>query len=135
MLYNLSKKNVAIYLIVIGLISLGFKLYLVDFSFPVHADDLSYTLHAISLSHGNFAQNPERGSGWPLFASPFTLLVSSDSLIDYSNVMRILSLSIATFTIFPVYLVCRNIAFIASRNAFWFINYVENLIGIYATRN
>ena len=100
---NLDKKYV-ICLIVISLTSLFFKLYTTDLFLPVNSDNLSYTLHAISVSHGNLAQNPQRGSGWPLFSSMFLTFVNSENLIDYSVVMRLLSLGISIVTILPVYL-------------------------------
>lgn len=99
-----SNKKYVIYLALITLVSLAFKLYTVDFSLPVNSDNLSYTLHAISISHENFVQNSQRGSGWPIFSSIFISFINSDNLIDYSVVMRVLSLSISTLTIIPVYL-------------------------------
>ena len=99
-----SNKRYVIYLALIILASLAFKLYTVDFSLPVNSDNLSYTLHAISISHENFAQNPQRGSGWPIFSSIFMAFTNSDNLIDYSIIIRTLSLSISTLTIIPVYL-------------------------------
>jgi 4-amino-4-deoxy-L-arabinose transferase-like glycosyltransferase len=104
---NPNKKCV-ICLALIILISLAFKLYTVDFSLPVNSDNLSYTFHAISISHGNLAQNPQRGSGWPILSSIFIMFTNSDSLIDYSVIVRILSLGISTITIFPVYLLGRK---------------------------
>ena len=44
----MNKKLIICFLIVISLISLGFKLYLVDFSIPVNSDNLDYTLNAIA---------------------------------------------------------------------------------------
>ncbi len=96
--------NYGFYLTIVILASLFFKLYTVDFSLPVNSDNLSYTLHAISISHGNFAQNPQRGAGWPLFASIFLTPVSSDNLVDYSVIIRGLTLGISSFTIIAVYL-------------------------------
>lgn len=103
-----SKKYVIIWLSLISLASLIFKLYTVDFSLPVVQDDLSYTLHSISISHGNLAQNPQRGSGWPIFSSIFLMFTNSDNLLDYSVIMRILSICISTITILPVYLLGRK---------------------------
>ena len=41
---NLPQKHIVLCLILICTISLGFKLYLVDFSVPVHSDNLAYAL-------------------------------------------------------------------------------------------
>ena len=83
---RLNKKLIVCFLIVISLISLGLKLYLVDFSIPVNSDDLDYTLHV----------------------SPFFSLIDSYNFIDYSNTIRVLSIGIATFSIPLMYLVGRK---------------------------
>ena len=67
----MNKKLIICFLIVISLISLGFKLYLVDFSIPVYSDNLGYTLNAIAHTNGDFSQSSHRGMGWSLFVSIF----------------------------------------------------------------
>lgn len=79
-----------------------------DFSLPVNADNFGYTLTAIQYSHGEFFVEPKKDSGWPLFIAPFILLIDSDNFIDYSSLVRLLSLSLSTFTIFPMYLLGRR---------------------------
>lgn len=101
---DLSKKTTIFYLIIVSLISLWLKLYLVDFTIPLTSDSLDYTLHAIAISNGQFAQHPERHSGWPMLAAPFIKLIDSENFIDYSNIMRSLSLTVSTLIIFMVYL-------------------------------
>ncbi len=105
---NLSKKVIVFYLILISIISLGLKLYLIDFTIPLFSDSLDYTLHAIAISNGQFVQHPERHSGWPMLAAPFIKLVDSENFLDYSNTMRFLSITISTMTIFMVYLLGRK---------------------------
>lgn len=105
---SFTKKNILLYLIIIGTVSLGLKLYTVDFSLPVANDNLGFTLNAIQYSQGDFFVQPKKGPGWPMFIAPFMTLVNSDNFIDYSNLVRILSLSIATFTVFPMYLLGRK---------------------------
>jgi len=104
----LNKKLIICFLIIISLISLGLKLYLVDFSIPVNSDNLDYTLHAIAHTNGDFSQSSHRGMGWSLFVSPFFSLIDSNNLIDYSNTIRVLSIGIATFSIPMMYLVGRK---------------------------
>jgi len=104
----LNKKLIICFLIVISLISLGFKLYLVDFSIPVNSDNLGYTLNAIAHTNGDFSQSSHRGMGWSLFVSPFFSLINSDNFIDYSNTIRALSIGVATFSIPMMYLVGRK---------------------------
>ena len=94
-----SGKKIIVCLIIIGLISLGLKLSLVDFSIPIQSDALEYALHANAISEGQFLQHPQRHSGWPLLIAPFFSLVNSENFLDYSNIVRILSIGVSTVTI------------------------------------
>ena len=105
---SLSKGKIIILLIVIVGISLGFKLIFLDLSNPVLSDRFDFTIRAIAYSNGEFAQQPKQTPGWPLFISIFFTFLNSDNFIDYSNVVKTLSVGIATFTIFPVYLLARR---------------------------
>ena len=105
---NLPRKHVVLCLILICVISLGFKLYLVDFSVPVHSDNLAYTLYAIAHTNGDFTQPPHRGIGWSIFLSTFFSFIDSDNFLDYSNLSRIISISVATSSIFLIYGVARK---------------------------
>jgi len=105
---SLPQKHIVLCLILICVISLGFKLYLVDFSIPVHSDNLAYTLYAIAHSNGDFTQPPHRGIGWSIFLSVFFSFLDSDNFLDYSNLSRIISISVSTSTIFLIYGVARK---------------------------
>ena len=104
----IPKKNIILFLIVVGAISLVFKLYTVDFSVPFRGDNLFYTLDALQYSQGDFFIPQKTNPGWPLFISSFLSLFNSDNFVDYSNLVRTLSLSIASFTILPMYLLARK---------------------------
>ena len=103
-----SGKKIIVCLIIIGLISLGLKLSLVDFSIPIQSDALEYALHANAINEGQFLQHPQRHSGWPLLLAPFFSLVNSENFLDYSNIVRILSICVSTVTIPLVYLLGRK---------------------------
>ena len=105
---QLSRSNVVLYLILIVIISLGLKLYLVDFSLPVNSDNLSYVLNGIAHSNGDFDHSPSRSMGWSLFLSPFFSLMNSNDFLDYSNVAKIISIGVSTTTIFLIYKVGRK---------------------------
>ena len=105
---QLSRSNVVLYLILIVIISLGLKLYLVDFSLPVNSDNLSYVLNGIAHSNGDFDHSPSRSIGWSLFLSPFFSLMNSNDFLDYSNVAKIISIGVSTTTIFLIYKVGRK---------------------------
>ena len=104
----MKKKNVIAYLICIASISLCFKLFLVDFSIPVNSDNLAYVLNGIAHSNGDFDHPSARSIGWSLFLSPFFSLMNSNDILDYSNVAKIISIGVATATIFLIYKVGRK---------------------------
>ncbi len=105
---SLTKKHVIILLLMISLIAIPLKLYTVEFSLPVQFDNLGYALDSMQYSEGDFFIPPKKNPGWPLFASPFMSLVNSENFLDYSNLMRTLSLGISVFTIFPMYILLRK---------------------------
>ena len=105
---EISNKTIILFLIVVGAISLVFKLYTVDFSVPFRGDNLFYTLEALQYSQGDYFIPQKTNPGWPLFISSFLWLFNSDNFIDYSNLVRGLSLSIMSFTILPMYLLARK---------------------------
>ena len=104
----ITKRNIVLFLIIIGTISLLFKLLTVDFSLPFRGDNMIYTLEALQYSQGDYFIPQKTNPGWPLFISSFLWLFNSDNFIDYSNLVRGLSLSIMSFTILPMYLLARK---------------------------
>ena len=100
---NLSTKKIIVFLIVIILISLGLKLYFIDFSLPYNTDNLGYLLRGFSHLSGDFDQIPDKGIGWSLFIFPFFNLIESDNLLDYSNLVRIISLAVSSASIPMMY--------------------------------
>jgi len=104
----LNKKQIIISLILISLISLGFKLSVVDFSIPVNSDNLDYALNAIAHTDGDFSQSSHRGMGWSLFTSIFFGFINSENFLDYSNTIRILSMIVGISSIPMMYLIGRK---------------------------
>jgi len=105
---NLTIKKIFVLLIVIVLISLGLKLYHIDFSIPYNTDNLGYILRGFSHLNGDFSQTPDKGLGWSLFLFPFFHLVESDNLLDYSNLVRIISLAVSSASIPMMYILSRR---------------------------
>jgi len=102
------RSKVILCLVLIIGISLCLKLYSIDFSLPVNSDNLLFTLHAIAHTNGDFSQSTYVSMGWSLFVTPFFSLINSDNFIDYSNMIRVLSMSVATCSIPIMYLICRK---------------------------
>ena len=100
---QISIKYVFITLASIISISLILKLYTTDFSIPVFSDNLSYALSAIAHTNGDFSQSSHRGTGWSIFVAIFYSFINSENFLVYSNTIKIISLAVASSTVFLVY--------------------------------
>ena len=70
---NLTTKKIIVLLILVVLISLGLKLYYIDFSLPYNSDNLGFILRGFSHLSGDFDQLSDKGIGWSLFIFPLTV--------------------------------------------------------------
>ena len=104
----MTTKKIIVLLIVVVVISLGLKLYHIDFSLPYNTDNLGFILRGFSHLNGDFSQTPDKGLGWSLFLFPFFHLVESDNLLDYSNLVRIISLAVSSVSIPMMYILSRR---------------------------
>ena len=105
---QLSGSRIIFYLILIIIISLGLKLYTVDFSIPPHTDDLGYILDSMQYNEGDFFLSQKKHPGWSLVLAPFMAIVNSDDFLDYGSAARILSITISIITIIPMYILARR---------------------------
>ena len=105
---QLPVTRIIFYLILIIIISLGLKLYTVDFSIPPHSDDFGYVLDSIQYNQGDFFISQKKHPGWSLVLTPFMTIINSDNFLDYLNITRILSIVISTVTIIPMYILARR---------------------------
>ena len=105
---HISKKNILLFLILIATISLGFKLYTVDFTVLPSEDVFGWTLLGIANSDGDFTEHHRKTLGWPIFMAPFFNLVDSNNFLDYVNIARVLGLMLSTITIIPMYILSRK---------------------------
>ena len=104
----ISKKNIIFFLIIIAVISLGLKLYTVDFTVLPNEDTFEYVLIAFAHNNGDFTEHPRKTLGWTIFVSPFFHLIDSNNFLDYVNITRVLGLAISIITIIPMYLLSRK---------------------------
>ena len=105
---SLTKKNVAIIIILISVISLGLKLYTIDFGVSPVEDTYGYVLRALAHNSGDFSEHPRKTLGWSIIISPFYNLIDSDSFLDYVNTARFLSITISLISITAMYLLARK---------------------------
>ena len=105
---RMTKKNIILFLIIIGTISLGLKLYTVDFTVLPNEDAFEYVLIAFAHNNGDFTEHPRKTFGWTIFVSPFFQLIDSNNFLDYVNITRGLGLAISIVTIIPMYILSRK---------------------------
>ena len=105
---QLSRSNIALYLVLIIVISLGLKLYTVDFSIPPHSDDFGYIVDSVQYNQGDFFISSKKNPGWSLFLAPFLSIINSDNFLDYASIARILTIGISAITIIPMYILARR---------------------------
>ncbi|MBL77300.1 MAG: hypothetical protein CL763_10325 [Chloroflexi bacterium] len=98
-----EKKYISLYLVGIAIISLFLKLYTIDFTLPLTSDGLSYLLNSIAHVNGDFSQHPHRSTGWSLFLYPIFSLIDSNDILVYSNISRIVGISLSLISIPVVY--------------------------------
>jgi len=104
----LEKKHIVFFLILISLISLGFKLYTVDFTVLPAEDTFGYVLRGMAHNNGDFTEHPRKTLGWSIFISPFFHMTDSNNFLEYVNIARGLGLAISIITIIPMYVLSRK---------------------------
>ena len=111
---ELNRFNTKTYSIIflICTISIIIKIY---FALGIHAptpDLLVYLIEATKFSNGEL----EIGNRfvWPLFLSIFFNLFNFDTLIDYANLMKVISISISTISIPIIFLISKSTLILAN---------------------
>ena len=96
------------YFILIATVSLGLKLYTVDFTVLPSEDTFGYVLRGMAHNNGDFTEHPRKTLGWSIFISPFFHMTDSNNFLDYVNIARVLGLMISLIAIVPMYLLSRK---------------------------
>ena len=104
----MEKKHIVFFLILISLISLGFKLYTVDFTVLPAEDTFGYVLRGMAHNNGDFTEHPRKTLGWSIFISPFFHMTDSNNFLEYVSIARGLGLAISIITIIPMYVLSRK---------------------------
>ena len=89
--------------------SIPIKLFFFPYGIPITEDGLVYFRYAIDTSIlGQFPNTPLTNNGWPILLSIFYSNFNSDNFLEYMTLQRVISISISTLTIIPVYLLLRR---------------------------
>ena len=98
------------FLLIIFSVTLIIRFYYIPFDIPITLDGEHYFWYANDLSI--LKQLPVEYSSqnnfWPTVLSFFFSINQSNEILDYMNLQRILSVVISSFTIFPMYFLCKK---------------------------
>ena len=104
----MQKTWIIFYFILIATVSLGLKLYTVDFTVLPSEDTFGYVLRGIAHNNGDFTEPPRKTLGWSIFISPFFHMTDSNNFLEYVSIARGLGLAISIITIIPMYVLSRK---------------------------
>ena len=68
--------------ILIATVSLGLKLYTVDFTVLPSEDTFGYVLRGMAHNNGDFTEHPRKTLGWSIFISPFFNMIDSNNFLE-----------------------------------------------------
>jgi len=105
-----SKSKSLYFLLVIFSAAMIIRLYYIPFDLPLVLDAQTYFWYANDMSILKIipTEYHSHNNLWPSFLSLFFSINASNNILDYMNIQRILSATISSFTIFPIFFLCRN---------------------------
>lgn len=103
-------RNAFLLLSIIGVISYLIRLYYFPYHVPIVLDGFNYFLYATDTSIlGHLPTGYDLpNNGWPIFVSLFFKFFHSNNFLDYMTLQRVISITVSTLTIIPVYLFARR---------------------------
>lgn len=105
--FGIKKKISLITLIVV--FAFIIRLAYGNFEIPLTADSLDYFLYASDISVNNQLPKYTIGNnGWPIFVSWFFSILKFETVLDYMQVQKVLTVILSSVTILPVYFLCRK---------------------------
>lgn len=97
-------------LLIIFLVGLIYRIYYFPYELPLVVDSLSYFSYATeSVFSGHLPTTwTTINNGWPMFLSFWFSIVNLENTLEYMQFQRIISLSLSSLTVIPVYFLCRK---------------------------
>ena len=106
-----SMKKILLFLFAIIITAFAIRIYFLNFEVPLTNDALNYFFYGLDIKINS--QLPENYSlanpGWGIFLSMVFSNFESQSVIDYMNLQKILSISFSVITVLPTYLLCKKL--------------------------
>ena len=105
-----SKKRAMGLLAIITVAGIILRLIITPFDIPTNFDAFGgFFLYALDISIlGHLPNYTLSQSGWGEFLSLFFMIFHSEQLIDFTNLQRIISVTISGVTVIPIYFICRK---------------------------
>lgn len=105
-----NKKNIILYLFLIGLTSFFIRMVYFPYDIPILKDAQGYFWYALDMSIlNNFPNDHEIvNNGWPTILSFFFNFLGEENFIIYQNLQRFVSVSISALTFIPIYFLCKR---------------------------
>ena len=107
---SISRKSIIFIILGVSSISLFLRIYITPFEIPLSLDALEYYVfgYEIAISQNYPLGILETNDGWSIFLSPFFTIFHNTDFMTLNFVQRILSIIISTFTIIPIYYLCKE---------------------------
>jgi hypothetical protein len=98
-------ENKILALFLVGILGIGLRIYFMPWEHPTNSQDAFVFMNeAINYSKGNFEQFNTRFI-WPVFLSIFFQFSENTDLMTYTNMMRVISISVSVITIPVIYVI------------------------------
>ena len=101
-----------IFLIIFSIViaSILIRMYYFSSEIPLTSDALGYFYYASDIAiRGNLPSNYSPANpGWPMFVSGFFNLVNFETVNEYMQTQKIISIIISAITVIPIYYLCRK---------------------------
>ena len=106
----LQGKKIFLFLGVIVISAFIVRIYFLNFEIPLTNDALNYFFYALDIKINN--QIPVNYSpanpGWGIFLSAIFSNFESQSVIDYMNLQKMVSVSLSALSVLPIYFLCKK---------------------------
>ena len=103
-----SRIFLMLFVIIIG--SVIIRIHYFSFEIPLTSDALVYFYYASDIAvTGNLPNNYSPANpGWPMFVSGFFHLINFETVNEFMQTQKILSIIISVITVIPIYFLCRK---------------------------
>ena len=102
--------KVVIPFLIIFFTGLGLRFFYFPFNVPLIADGMDYFIYATEIvAYGHLPTDwTPINNGWSIFVSFWLSIVNLENTFQYMQFHRMISVILSSFTVIPVYFLCRN---------------------------